>query len=327
MNSIFIKLIFLFNLVFTISLFGFSQAQNQIFINDSAHLIKSGCIYETEVLSIRKMRTGFGFFLKVNIGENQDAYCFVVSNVIECQNLNKTQFNYIRSGDKLKLVLIDYFNDELVLSIENKRIYDVLLGEDKVVIPAGVYGFGFSRIFVSPNIMSRYYCEDIPDKSIFLESTNIPIKLNSTILQFINCISFDKEFEKVSNYADTMRLRKSLLSTSFPYLVVSPGHSYNTKKNKAYKKTYKNIDWESYGIKTANFIDFFKGALKENYQLPLTDYDESCFIKELNIRILYLYENITTLEVKWSIQNINYIAVLTLMEDDGSYKVIGIVFR
>jgi len=326
MNSIFLKLIFLFNLVVTVSLFGFSQAQNQILINDSAHLIKSGCIYETEVLSIRKMRTGFGLFLKVYIGENQDAFCFVVSNKIESQNLNESQFKHIRSGDKLKLLLIDYFNHELVLSIENKRIYDVLLGEDNVIIPAGVYGFGFSRIFISPNIMSKYYIEDIPDKSIFLDSTNIPIKLNNTILQFINCISFDKEFNKVSCYSDTMKLRESLLSSSFPYLVVSPSHSYNTKKNKAFKKTFKNMDWESYGINIDNFFDFFKGTLREIYKLPLVDYDDSCYSKVTSLRVLYSFEKLISIETKWTIRNVHYKAVFSFTEDKESYKVIGIAF-
>jgi len=303
-----------------------ASSQNQIFINDSAHLVQSGNVYEAEVLTISRMKAGFGFFLKVNIGENQNAYCFLVSNKTSAEFINKKKCLPIKKGEKMQLLLVDYFQSELVLSIEYKRIYDVLLGEEKVAVPAGIYGFGFSRIFVSPNVMNRYYCKDIFQNSIFQESSNIPKELYATILQFISSMSFEKEFENVSVYVDTMRLKNSLLSSSFPYLVVSPGHTYNARKNFAHKKTFKKMDWESYGIRTDNFIDFFKGVLREKLKLPLEDYDEGYSLNVTSCRVLFRNGIFFTIEVQWAIKHVQYSVVLSFIEENDSFKIIGMSF-
>ncbi len=318
------KYIFLVISFMGFSIFSFSQIHNQIVLNDSSHLIQSGYFYDAEVLSIKKLKTGIGVFVKVKIDENKDAYGFVISCNRSLNKKHTMKCKHLHKGDVYRMLLIDYFNEMLVLSIEYKRVYDVLLGEQKIVVPAGINGFYFSRIFVSPNIKNGFYYEEtsIPDMERYMEKKSTQLK--DFLMQFINCISFDKEFYKIPYLTDSVLFKKSLQSFSFPYLVVSPNHPYNKKNNNAHRRNFLKINWANEGVNPNIFFELTKAVFNDFFKLPLTEYNEGFFPKEIDIRLLYLDECYSTVELKWIMLNYIYTVVVSLTEENGTFKIIGL---
>lgn len=300
-----------------------AQRQNQIFLNDSANLIQSGIVYETEILSIKELKNGFGFFVKVKIENNKHAFAFIVSTTKE--NLsNIGDYKAIHKGDKLKLLLIDYFDEPLCLSIEYKRVYEVLLGNEKVVIPAGVNGWLFNRIFVSPQIKSHFFKETKENTEFQKISDDLTFRINYSIVKFINHVSFEYALFDWDRIVDTTEFIKSVQSLSYPYLVVSPDHPYNKKNENNLRHTqFAKMNWEIY-VKNPNcFYELLRGMLNYFFHLPFLKLEDKDIISEknINIRILYYNAGMVTCEVKWIIENNKYSAVLTLCEKDGAYKI------
>ena len=163
-----------------------------VLINENVNLISEFTYYEATLLKKTLFEKGYGYKFELKISDSCFISAFIVSakEKIDARNNNKFR---LEVGKSYRVKLIDYFEQPIPLGIETKYIYDVILGSNKISVLTAVNGNLFSKIFISPNIVDKYYF-DPPSDSIeanFYISTEI----NKVIFDFYVCLQ-SPEFDR-----------------------------------------------------------------------------------------------------------------------------------
>jgi len=229
--------------------------------------------------------------------------------------------NPIEIGKSYKFKLLRYFENQLSVNIEYKEIYDVMLGAKTI----GILSLGwFNYLFVSPNLNSLNYIDslnvDIIEKNIKKKDE----RLQKFICDFLKTISFNEYSNNLRGYVDSSLLMASLKTYSIYGIVKSPTDIANRKIVQPPRRI-PYLNWERYNIDDKNFNSLFWGMLENFYNLPIKDNPIDFDCKEVHIKTLYFYNDISTIRIKWKLpsKETEYVAIVSIREFEQTFKIIG----
>jgi hypothetical protein len=296
-------------------------------INENVSLISEYNYYEATLLKKTTFENGYGYKFKLKISDSCFASAFIVS-AKEKIEVDNESINKLEVGKSYHIKLIDYFEQPIPLGIETKYIYDVLLGSDKISVLTAVNGNLFSKIYISPNIIDKYYFNPSSD----LTETNFTIStdVKKFIFEFTRSISFIKysDNDSLKFLINKFQLKKSLTTNYLNVISLSPSHKYNsfsrTIDNKLPKRhpNKKLINFS----KLESFKKLFSRMLTHYYNLPVADSEnfiESFTINDIFIKPLYHYNNLLTVKLTWHFKTSeDYVAIISIKNNNGNYRII-----
>ena len=285
---------------------------NQVKNNLLDFLVSDTLYYDFRVHDIYKIRNGQIVMVSTNI-DSFGVLVFVITAKEDRMNIRK-----IKRKDILSMKLTRYFETPLVATIKYIPIYDVMLGKKTMnILSTGACNY----LFTTPNLKGLHY---IDSNTVEKEKSTINEKkkdIDSVVCHFVQSITFDKDTIAAINYVDTSEIKKSLRQYSY-----SSGPSFYEKRLPPKKMPY--LEWSNLDVDKHNFNSIFWGMLRKDYYLPKQklDYpDFNLLCEDITTELLYYSKNIYTVRVKWKLPNMEkkYIAIISIQEKKGKYKVIG----
>jgi hypothetical protein len=256
-----------------------SKNGNQITNDNRDSLIVDYNTYECRVLDITKLKNGYGIKLMVQISKDTSAIAMVVSKSADNNGIFKHSSRRIKRGRSYKIQLVRYFQQKILCDIENRPVYDILIGQETIgVVPAGWYNY----IFVAPNLNGLYYINDFR-----LNPNTTHLSLLQTIKgfsdQFVNTVICKDDMTKIEQFADTILL-KSVLNNYYAQWI---GCRPDPKRRNCVKRSIPHFNWNAINANKNSIHSLISRLFEHFYNDDIVQFCDQLATKPFEIKILF----------------------------------------